>query len=270
MGHWTLTLLEDNMANLPESERFDAIAKEYDLWPLVDPAYDVLHSRFIEVVKQEIGRMNRPENQRIEVMEIGFGTGHTTKLLLQCDPRIHVIGFEPSEEMYNQSAGRDLCPDKAIWGRFNPVLEGVLEASTHHRFPSATIVGSVCTMHNIPPVERLAVCRWAFNQLERGGLYISADKVAVNDPAQYLIMWDRWVRDFEGFRERGLHNSYNYWRLHELEDHLNRITEAETEAMLKTAGFQAVATLCRVNMYTITVGRKPILTPVPIQPSAAS
>jgi len=231
-------------------DRFNTIAKEYDLWPIVDPAYHLLHESVIKRIEE--GLAGDPRST-ISVFEIGYGTGHTTKMILEADPRIRIIGADPSSGMLAEA--NNLLDGTELAERAQLCLGGALDVMPHYG-PYAQVV-SVCTLHNMVPSERPELCRLSFENLEPGGLYISGDKVAVNDPAQYLLMWDRWVRDFDGFLDHGLLDSYYYWRNHEVDDHLNRYTEAEAIGMLEAAGFVDVTIVERLNMYVVITARKP-------------
>jgi ubiquinone/menaquinone biosynthesis C-methylase UbiE len=230
--------------------RFGPIAGEYDNWSLIDPQYEPLHKATIEIVQKYAAGIT---GNVVPVCEIGYGTGYTTQKLIECDSRIHVTGIDISSEMRQQALDRlereDLLGQAILYIGDAQILGPKIKWYD--------IVASVCTMHNIDPTARFTVCQDAWNRLEPGGLWVSGDKVAHDDPATYLELFTTQIKAMELYRERGMHFAYDFWLRHEIEDHIRRITEAETIAMLQEAGFEQVEVLRRFGLYALIVGYKP-------------
>ncbi len=231
--------------------RFDPIADEYDDWSIIDPEYPRLHVRTVQFVQQELASV--PESV-CQVFEIGFGTGLTTQALLQCDPRVLVTGADTDSAMVAKAVER--LREARLLDRVELVTADVRDFLRHDR-RKFRVVASVCTVHNIAPDDRLAACQSAYDRLSPGGLFVSGDKIAPDDPVRYLELFDAQMWRMEGYKQRGMDFAYDFWRLHELEDHLRRITESQTVTMLERAGFEQVAILERFGIYALVVGRKP-------------
>lgn len=227
--------------------RFDAIAGEYDEWGLVDPYYVPLQYTVADVVIKHVGRVGG------KVLELGIGTGRSAQEVLSWNPNLYLVGIDTSSLMIGLARNR-LKADRSH------VLLEVSDACDENipafQASDYDCVYSVCTMHNIEPLRRIKVCQNAWQCLEPGGLWVSGDKVVPDDPVHYLGLFDSWLRDLDQFRDRGMIASYDYWRLHELEDHLNRTTEAETQQMLESAGFVEVQHSERLGRYIVTTARK--------------
>jgi hypothetical protein len=69
-------------------QRFsDQIGDEYDLFQLASPHYKELQNSVGEMLKLEFNKSNLTT---INVSEIGFGTGITSKIVLLADDRINL------------------------------------------------------------------------------------------------------------------------------------------------------------------------------------
>ena len=76
--------------------RFEGVigGSEYDLLKLAMPHYDELQAQIGAVVREHLSSLMY--HKRFKVLEIGPGSGITTKALLDCDPRITITAVDNS------------------------------------------------------------------------------------------------------------------------------------------------------------------------------
>src|SRR3989344_6454871 len=78
-------------------KRFDnVLGEEYDLLKLAYPHYDQLELSASEVITAHFADSDL---LTIRTLEIGCGSGITTKFLLECDQRLHVVAIDNEPKM---------------------------------------------------------------------------------------------------------------------------------------------------------------------------
>ncbi len=239
-----------------ENDRFAAIVNDYDLWRTIDPDYDALHERLIFRLKEEISRVReeiaRRHEEPIWVLEIGCGTGHTSRLILDADPRIRLSAVDKSRGMVEKAEAT--LSDWRYRERVN-VWHGDMR-DILPRLIKFHFVLSAFTFHNFPPAERADVFRLAASKLLPGGLFLNGDKIALDKKSEYLWTWQRVLKRLEIIKDTHP-EAYAFWKKHEEDDDRIRLTERGHRLHLKKAGLSEVVLTDRVGMNAVVYGKHP-------------
>jgi SAM-dependent methyltransferase len=230
-------------------DRFANIVDHYELWRTVDPDYDVIHDRLRVLVAQAISGISGPA---AHVLEIGFGTGVTSRIILDTDPRVRLTAIDKSPAMMVRA--REALESYGLAGRVRLKCGDVfrLLPRMDEQFP---LIVSANTIHNLPPEEQAEAYRLIAEKLAPGGLFLSGDKIALDDEDAYLRLLDACLARVETLR--GTHPAEcDFFRNHEAEDYEIRTTEATLTHMLHQAGFSSVEISGRSGMIAIVSARK--------------
>lgn len=233
-------------------DRFANIADDYELWKLIDDQYDLVHRRVIELVKEEVGRNSLPD---YSTLEVGSGTGYTTAMLLEADPRIRVAAIDKSLDMTQKAscclAEKGFRPPRVVFGSFD-----ICDMSSRlaNFFDLAV---TVFTIHNIEPNRRQTAISVIHTYLRQGALFVTGDQLPPDDRNEADKLYHGWLDDIVIFKERKLEKSYDFWRAHTIEDSERRLTEGAQVKMLEAAGFEEITLHERFGIYRIVTARKP-------------
>lgn len=126
--------------------------------------YDRLHAELIESSGQGVRR----------ILELGTGTGHTARQLLERHPQAELVGVDTSQQMLSPAAvGLPAGRVKLTLGR----LEEDLPAG-----PFDLVASALC-VHHLDAAEKADLFRRVYAALEPGGRFVLADVVSPRDPA---------------------------------------------------------------------------------------
>ena len=233
------------------TDRFDEIARDYDVWLEIDPDYLPHHQLVVALLRNELKKA--PEG-RIHVFEVGCGTGYTSRWILAADNRIKLWAIDASAEMINETR-------HALLGsgpfRYVVIQGDVLDLG--RRAKTFPVVVSVFMLHNIIPELRGIAVRNMAAALRPGGLLIIGDKIAHDDADEHARVMERfWVMEAE-LKHFGPAGRYDYWHQHNTEDERMRRTESELATHLREAGLVdiVIGQRCGIGMYAIATARKP-------------
>lgn len=121
------------------------------------------------------------------------------------------------------------------------------------------LVVSVFMLHNLAPDERCVAVANMARALEPGGLLIIGDKIALDDEKEHQEVMSRFWEVVERLKTLGPQGRYDYWRKHNEEDELTKMTESELALHLEAAGLKdiTIGARCGIGMYAIATARKP-------------
>ena len=81
-----------------KSKRFHGkIGEEYNLFKLVCPHYEELQEKLAEKIK------SFSNNKETKAIEIGFGSGYTTAIVLEKNPKIKIVAIDNEPTMIKQA-----------------------------------------------------------------------------------------------------------------------------------------------------------------------
>ena len=204
----------------------NVIGDEYDLFQLVIPHHDEFQAQIGEIVHEFAS--GNTELVNIRVVEIGSGTGITTKVLLEADPRINVIAIDNEPKMEQSLVS--LLP-----GRVEFILDDALEALRKMDESSVDVVASCYTIHNMPTDWRISLFKEIYRVLRTSGIVVNADKIAVDEPLLHQKMLVQQFKLFEKFKKINRGDLFIEWTKHYIEDDKIKFIEAEQSEVLVLA-----------------------------------
>lgn len=229
-------------------DRFAGIVDQYELWRAIDPNYDPSHDALERLLRDVVAREahnllstvirsrkpcdNPYDRIEINILEIGCGIGHTSRRILDIDPRIRLMAIDKSPGMVER-AKQELAPYGHY--RFKVYLGDALELLPQISSRIDYVV-SANTIHNLHPSDQQRLYHLIAEVLEYRGCFFGIDKIAPNDADAYEALFEEFLGRIELLRESHP-DAYAFFRNHEFEDREIRVTENEVSAMLTQAGF---------------------------------
>lgn len=231
------------------------LAEEYAMLKLICPPAAEMSRLVGEAVAE--WRSPRPA-ERLEVLEIGTGTGITCTHLLAARDDLCIAGCDNSPVMLEQ-ARRNLAEEIAT-GRLWLVERDALAELRGRPAESVDIVASGYAFHNFLDAYRTAVLRETFRVLKPGGLFVNGDRYARDDVAEQLPLIQEEVRGyFRILLELGRPDLLEQWIVHLFSDesphHVMRLGPA-LQTMTEI-GFVDVAVSYRDGVNALVRGVKP-------------
>lgn len=223
-----------------------ALSDEYDLSRQVIPQYDELQTQIAQYVRTYAGAL---KHTPIQLIEIGVGTGLTTRALLAACPELFITGIDDEPNMLQQ-ARQKLQPHAH---RITLLQTDALTALQQQAAASIDVVASSQTLHNFQPTYRASVFQAIARVLKPGGLFINGDKYARDNGAAHQADLAERLEHFKKFAELGRPDLAEAWTQHNYEDEAIKIREGEQLAILRALGFQDVGVVYRAGMEAIII-----------------
>ena len=226
-------------------KRFHGLAgQEYDLFRLVCPHLDEFQAKVGETLKKRAIK---------EVLEIGCGTGITTRVILNAKKTVKVIAIDNEKNMIQQA--RKNISRKRV--RF--VLQDALAFLKKLPDDSIEVVASAFTIHNFHRNYRLQVFKEIHRVLKKGGLFVNGDKYVHDDPKRFKkeLRWQ-----FNKFREvydsLGRPDLRKEWIKHYAEDARPQLImkEGVFKKQMKDIGFWKIKRVYRKRTEAVYVAEK--------------
>lgn len=162
--------------------RFDELyGKEYyKIVRLTCPHYDELQDMVRNSIREYINGI-RSGARRISVLELGVGTGETTKKILAASGLVTVAAVDDCQEML-ESAGKNLA-GYILEKRVELIRADALEYLRMAPAGTFDVFASAFTLHNLDAAYRSMVLKGIHRALKASGFFVNADKYA-HDSAQ--------------------------------------------------------------------------------------
>lgn len=240
--------------------RFTGItAKDYDLTQLAMPHHD----SFQDAVAASLFSFfdSRPDLNCFRVLEIGCGTGETTRRIFQ-DKRIHVLrAIDISREMVDIAEKRCLDTWKDQSTIYHQVRFHAADALTYLNLPerwNTHAVASCWTLHNVYHEERKQIISAIYGLIDPKGAFVLGDKLAPEDPNEHKRIYDSVDKRCEVFDRIGRPDFKEAWLEHLKKDDLPEYkwTQGELEQTLRDVGFKDVRMTYREEFETVYVAIK--------------
>jgi ubiquinone/menaquinone biosynthesis C-methylase UbiE len=184
--------------------------------------------------------------------EGGAGTGITTSKILNADSRIHIIAVDNEKKTLDQAKALFSHVSERIELKYSDLFDALKDQ------PDCSLDGfvSAYTIHNFPPEYRAKIFVEIYRSLKSGGIFVNADKYALDDLEQHKRTLDEQINAFGVYDELGRPEVEREWTQHYLEDEKTKISESEQFLILKNLGFKDIARVFRAGMDAIFLAHK--------------
>ncbi|MDO8524328.1 MAG: class I SAM-dependent methyltransferase [bacterium] len=212
--------------------RFAEVAQEYNKLKLAIPYYDKIQKLTGNLLISNL-KSSFPENDYFLILEIGFGTGETTRQILaaadKIGVKIRIVAIDNEIEMLK------VATKKIKDRRASFILAGANEFLTDQNQKYHGIVSGFM-IHNLIKDQRIEIVNKVLEVLEPNGVFVNADKIAQNDPIAYwkdLVEQMKKIDDLWN-QDQGNRKYWDYWRQHYVQDSgSNKMTESELQSLLQ-------------------------------------
>lgn len=220
---------------MTEEKRFKGqLSDNYDLFSKVSLHEDEIQETVSTALKKYFSDKNQEE---IKVLELGSGTGLTTSMILEADRRTRVTAVDNEESMFSQI--KEKLKSEIESGRVIPINEDCVEYLKSLEPDTFDAFASAWTLHNFHKDYRKSVLQEIYRVLKKGGIFINADKYALDDPGEQKKESEEHIARFAEFERLGRPDLKEKWTQHYLEDEKPEIImiEGEAKVQMKEIGF---------------------------------
>lgn len=184
------------------SHLFDFDVKSFNVTPdeyncYTDLAYNQLfieyQRKITEILSTYVDDLKKEnsENIHLKILEIGFGTGNTTKIILEtldCHSNLKLeIDSIDNDPQMKRKIENDKLPDK-FWGRAVVIfhLDDVSSYLKKVKDNTYDFVISGFTLHNINKNRRSLIYENIYSSLKNNGIFINIDKYVPEKPEEQI------------------------------------------------------------------------------------
>lgn len=226
------------------------LSEDYQLFRKARAHWDELERQ----VGAAIGRHRGTNGTTYTAVELGCGTGFTTAAILKHRPHVRLTALDNEEQMVAQ-ARRNL---RAWKGSVKVVRADALSFLSRLRAGTVDAVGTKFTLHNLERGYRDRVMRQIYRVLKPGGLFVNADKYALEGRRQAAELRAQMNRYFDVLVPLGRHDLYTEVVAHYMtdEDEAHVLREARAVRDMKRLGFRDVRRTLRRGMDAVYLALK--------------
>ena len=218
--------------------RFDNVARDYDkLKVQIIPKYR-------EVEKLVLEYINFPKNQRIEILELGTGTGLFASKLLLKFPRARYFGIDLSDKML------EVASHKLKNYRDRVELQKV-DLNKKELLGKYDLIVSFFTIHHV--LNKKAFIEHLHKLLKKAGVFIFADVTI----ADHKILEDTFINRWKSFIKSTSLPNRKIKNI--IDDHLQNDRPEDIEKLLahfKKAGFKCYAPIWVYEKFALFYAKK--------------
>lgn len=228
--------------------------EEFDLSAIAIPHRQEMQELIGSFIKNEF---RDKDIKQIKVLEIGCGTGFTTKIILESDTRIEVFAVDNELKMLEQ-AESNLAPFIAD-DKIELIHEDGLEFLEKQNSNSYDVFASSETIHNFDKEYRQKILEELYRVLKPTGIFINADKYALDDESQHEESLNWQLQEFQNkLTPLGRQDLLKEWTQHYLEDDKPEkiIKESKAIDIMKSMGFKEINIIFRKKMEAVLIARK--------------
>jgi tRNA (cmo5U34)-methyltransferase len=229
------------------------ISREYDLLRMMCPNAAGLAQRIGKIIADR-----SPQTKRLDIFEIGCGTGICTRAILSQCTALHITAVDSAPQMLDQA--RLNLADDIEKGTVTLIAKDALSALRAQPDASIDIVASNYAIHNFDVAYRAAALTEIYRVLRPGGLFVNGDRYAMDDRDAHLEDTQNLVRGwFRLFREIDRLDLLEDWIVHLISDESPRniMYFGPSLAQLQEIGFRDVTVDFRDGVDTLLRAIRP-------------
>jgi tRNA (cmo5U34)-methyltransferase len=230
------------------------ITAEYEILEHLCPMAAELSRRVGEVASG----LPAASSDGLAAVEIGCGTGITTRALLRARPDIMVTAIDNEPEMLGRA--RDSLGEYLTNGKLGLVEADALSALRALPAGRLDLVASAYTIHNFLDAYRSAVLDEVFRVLRPGGTFVNGDRYALDDLVEQMRLTQTEARHFiDVLVPRRRADLLQQWILHLFSDaspeRVMRLGPAVQR--MHEIGFVGIEARFRQGFHAVMVAAKP-------------
>lgn len=233
-----------------EDKRFYGKAgKEYELFKLACPHYDVLQKTLAEEILKSVN------DRKAEALELGCGPGYTTYEVLRKVPNIRITSVDNESTMIKKA--KYVLSEFIKESKVQLIEQDALEYLKNQKKNSFDVFFSAFTLHNLKKDYREELLKELHRVLKDKGIFVNADKYANNDPSEHLDDLNWQINNFNVYDKGGRADLKEVWTKHYKEDNKEEIIMIEDEAMkqMKEIGYEGIKKVFREKMEAIIIAK---------------
>jgi ubiquinone/menaquinone biosynthesis C-methylase UbiE len=229
------------------------IGEEYNMLNLTCP----LAIKMSHLVGESLKDYVATKTEKLNVVELGGGTGITTLALLNASENMHLLSVDNEPVMQNQA--KEHLNAWVESGQLTFSENDALSALQNLPDASVDVVASAYTLHNFLNTYRADVIRESFRVLKSGGQFVNGDRYALNDISQHTrIIQDEIAGCFRALTAENKLDLLEHWVIHVLSDESENHIMREAVALqeLHDAGFSEVNLTHRITLNALVTAIK--------------
>jgi tRNA (cmo5U34)-methyltransferase len=248
---------EPKVANSEYYDRFSGVLGKYYNLRSLAMSY---HEKFQDTIKETISAYAKehPELEVLKVLEVGTGTGLTSIRALEADSRVELTTVDADGNLMEKA--KQVLVDFSERIKF--INKDILSALQDMEDGSIDAIASALTIHNFPSEYRDQVMTELTRVIKSGGLFVNADKYALEDPEAHAKSLKEQIDSFDIFDtmnipEVDIPKLKQGWIDHYTSDEKTKMGEKESIELLERLGFKDIKVIFRESMEaTITAIKK--------------
>ena len=221
-------------------EHFDIKYNDYDqLIRKLIPNYENMHKRVVDLV-------NFPGNKKLNILDLGIGTGETSLDLLRKFPNAKIKGIDISQNMIRQ--GQIRLKDYSTRVKFE-ILDMASFVIEQKRFDSCVAVLSI---HHLNSNEKQKLFVKISKSLKENGIFVIGDIIKFDTPRETNEKEIGWKTFLEkNFNKDEAQYWFDNYKEEDLPDSVNNQLK-----WLKDAGFKETGCVWQFMNYAVFYGKK--------------
>ncbi len=231
------------------------LGQDYRLLKLICP----LAAEMSRLVGRQVGDYQpRLPVDRLQVLEIGGGTGITSLAILTAREDCHVLAIDNEPNMLDQA--RQNLQHWTDQGRLAFLEQDALTALQRQETAAIDIVASAYTLHNFHDAYRSQVVREIFRVLKPGGLFVNGDRYALDDIDAHTRLIQQEVSGyFTVLTKLQRLDLLEQWLVHLFSDESENHVMRETPALrlLRETGFVDIKLTARQQVNALLNASRP-------------
>ncbi|HEY0907769.1 MAG TPA: class I SAM-dependent methyltransferase [Candidatus Paceibacterota bacterium] len=246
----------DTSAGAKNDGRFaHTLGEEYELLLKSMPHYSEVQWRIGQIIGK---RFEGKPVSKVKVLEIGCGTGITTRAILGCDVRTEIWAVDNEKVMLEQA--RAMVKGLRAQSRVHFEQHDILVFLGTVPDSYFDVVASAWVLHNFENGLREEIMKEIYRVLKPGGLFVNGDKYAHDDLAERASRLAEQIRRFDVYDGMGRSDYKAEWIAHYVQDERPEVIwiEGEAKKQMHRLGFEMVGPIYRCLMEAVMVGTKPV------------
>ncbi|MDA3836206.1 MAG: class I SAM-dependent methyltransferase [Nanoarchaeota archaeon] len=217
----------------------DFLIKEYESLMNAYPEHPKLREEVSKILND-----NLEEQDKVIILDIGCGSGETTKYILKESVKAKVIAIDNDKRMIDRL--KDTFNKNILKENLEPICQDIFNYIENINDSFFDAITSSWTIHNFKKGERNKLLKEIYRTLQPGGIFVNMDKYVFDDAIKEKESFDEAVKKLSLVSNEKV--SLNAIK-HEDEDRHPEIIMKEKESALEmeTIGFRKIVFHTRIG-----------------------